>query len=88
MQYLKAENRISILKYRKLLKFQASPKFRQQASLPAVRPGSAGAGLQIFYKLAMYSCVRLTNFLIRDSSTVPPSFLLSIIGLPSSSLFH
>ena len=67
----KQSRKLNILIYGKLLKFQALLKFCQPASQPAVRP--VPLGLQIFQSA-------------EDSSTAPPSCILTITGLPSSLL--
>ena len=88
----KQSGKLNISIYSKHLKFQALPKFRQLASLPAtlpaVRPGFAMSRPPDFLQV-MYSRVRFTNFSITEnSSTTPSSFLLTTTGLPYSSLIR
>ena len=77
--------------YSKILKFQALSKFRlpihQRACLPAVRPGYARCRPPDFYRLCTVQSDSQISWSTEDSPTAPSSFLLTIIGLPSSSLF-
>ena len=66
--------------------FKPRPNFvSQPACLPAVRPDSTRWRPPDFSQ-AIYSCVQFMNLSIywRYSSAAPLSFLLTIIGLPSS----
>ena len=88
----KQSRKSNILINSKLLKFQASPKFcqpvSQPACLPAVRLRFARCRPQIFHRLCTVALDLQISWSAKNSSTAQSSFLLTIIGLPSSSLFR
>ena len=87
----KQSGKSNISIYSKLLKFQALPKFCLLDGLTDGLPQDSvllGAGLQIFHKLCTVALDLQISWSAEELATAPPSFLLTIIGLPSSSLFH